>query len=205
MDKQPDLERARQYALDRLEKQLSPRLVYHSLEHTRDDVEPAVERLAQIENIAGIELLLVQTAAYYHDIGYIYQREDHERVSAELAGRVLPIFGYSFDHIRTIQAMIMVTRLPQSPHTLLEEILADADLDSLGRMDCIPKSFALRAELEDFGVMFSDEQWFTQQLKFFQSHQYFTRAAHQLRDEGKRQNIEAMRELLDAEHRKQKI
>ena len=28
--------------------------------------------------------------------------------------------------------MIMATRLPQSPHGLLQEILADADLDVLG-------------------------------------------------------------------------
>lgn len=205
MNKQPDFERARQYALERLGKQLSPRLVYHSLEHTRDDVEPAAVRLAQIENITGLDLILLRTAAYYHDIGYIYQREDHEHVSAELAARVLPIFGYVSTHIRTIRDMIMVTKLPQNPHTLLEKILADADLDSLGRDDCIQKSFALRAELADFGMMYTDEQWYNQQLKFFQSHDYFTAAAHQLRDEGKRKSIDAMRDLLENELRKQKI
>lgn len=38
---QPDFEQAVQYALGRLERELSLKLCYHSLEHTRDDVVPA--------------------------------------------------------------------------------------------------------------------------------------------------------------------
>src|SRR5688500_819275 len=39
-DQQPDYEAALRYALDRLERELSPNLFYHSLQHTRDDVFP---------------------------------------------------------------------------------------------------------------------------------------------------------------------
>ena len=45
---QPDFKRARQYALERLERELPPTLIYHSLAHTRDDVVPAAERLAAL-------------------------------------------------------------------------------------------------------------------------------------------------------------
>jgi hypothetical protein len=41
---------------------------------------------------------------------------------------------------------------------LLEEILADADLDVLGRDDFFSRGQALRAEREALGKMVSDEQ-----------------------------------------------
>src|SRR3989304_3776280 len=86
----PDFERARQYALDRLERELSPALVYHSLVHTRDDVGPAAERLADLEGVTGEARLLLLTAAYFHDIGFTLQREDHEALGAGLVREGLP-------------------------------------------------------------------------------------------------------------------
>jgi uncharacterized protein len=50
---QPDFERAKQYALERLEQDLSPALTYHCLTHTRDDVMPAAERLAALKRVIG--------------------------------------------------------------------------------------------------------------------------------------------------------
>ena len=73
---QPDFERAKEYALKRLEKELPPDLLYHNLEHTRDIVVPAVERLAAMEGIEGEALLLLRTAAYYHDLGFVEHRLD---------------------------------------------------------------------------------------------------------------------------------
>jgi uncharacterized protein len=67
----PDLERARVYALERLSRELSPRLTYHSLAHSQQDVVPAVERLTLSEGVAGRDLLLLLTAAYFHDVGHV--------------------------------------------------------------------------------------------------------------------------------------
>lgn len=49
----PDFERAQQYALEWLERELAPTHTYHSLVHTGDEVVPAAERLAAMERIAG--------------------------------------------------------------------------------------------------------------------------------------------------------
>ena len=193
---QPDFERARQYALERLERDLSPALTYHCLAHTRDDVVPAAERLATLEGVTGESLLLLCTAALYHDIGFVEQRDDHETIGVRIAREVLPRFGYSPAHIEAIGGMILATKLPQSPHTLLEEILADADLDVLGRDDFLIRSRDLQAELAAFGTPMSDEQWFGGQLKFMQAHRYFTVAARTLRDTMKQVNIEALISLL---------
>jgi len=193
---QPDFERARQYALERLERDLSPALTYHCLAHTRDDVLPAAERLAALEGVTGESLLLLRTAAWYHDIGFVEQRAEHETIGVRIAREVLPRFGYSPAHIEAIGGMILATKLPQSPHTLSEEILADADLDVLGRDDFLVRSRDLQAELAAFGTPTTDEQWFSGQLEFVQAHRYFTVAARTLRDTTKQANIEALISLL---------
>ena len=43
-----DFEAAKKYAIDRLKRELSPLLVYHSLWHTTDDVVLAAIRLADL-------------------------------------------------------------------------------------------------------------------------------------------------------------
>jgi uncharacterized protein len=194
---QPDFKRARQYALGRLERELPPMLCYHSLAHTRDDVVPAAERLAALEGVDGEALLLLRTAAFYHDLGHVEQYLNHEAIGIRIAAQVLPHFGYSAAHIQVISGLIMATKLPQSPRTLLEEIMADADLDVLGRDDFFTRNQDLRAERAALGVPTTDEEWYSGQLEFIQSHRYFTAAARTLRDAKKQQNIEEMIKLLE--------
>ena len=193
---QPDFDRARQYVFSRLEQKLSPKLVYHSLWHTRDEVLPASERLAALESVAADDLILLYTGALFHDIGFVLQRVNHEDMGAQIAAEVLPGFGYNPAQIAVIDGMIMATKLPQSPHTPLEEIVADADLDVLGREDFIPRNQALREELAVFGSTTTDEQWYSNQLKFIESHRYFTSAARALRDDQKKKNIKTLIEHI---------
>jgi len=192
----PDFELAQQYALERLERELSPRLVYHSLWHTRDEVVPAVERLAALEGVTSEALLLLRTGAWYHDIGCLVQRPDHEAIGVGIAYAALPRFGYSAEHLRVITGLILATKLPQTPHTLLEEILADADLDVLGREDFFARSAALRAETEALGQPTTDAGWNQGQQAFLQNHRYFTPSAHRLRDPQKAQNVLKLSQML---------
>lgn len=193
---QLDFEAARRYALERLERELPPGCVYHSLAHTRDEVVPAAERLASLEGVAGEPLLLLRTAAYYHDIGLVRQRANHEAAGVAIAVAALPRFGYSPAQIQAIGGMIMATQLPQRPHTPLEALLADADLDVLGRPDFLHRNQALRAEIETFGAAVGDAQWYEEQLRFLRAHRYWTAAARALRDDQKHVNYAALQRLL---------
>jgi uncharacterized protein len=193
---QLSFERAKHYALERLERELPSTLCYHTLAHTRDDVVLAAERLAAMEEVTGEELLLLRAAAYLHDLGFIVQHADHEAISARIACEVLPGFGYSPTQIKVITGIIMATQLPQSPRNLLEEILADADLDVLGRDDFWERNQTLRAELAAIGKPMTDEQWFSEQCKFIQGHRYWTVAARTLRDARKQENVAGMAMLL---------
>jgi uncharacterized protein len=195
---QPDYDRARTYALTRLASDLDPALCYHSLAHTRDDVALAMERLAPMEGVAGEALLLVRTAACFHDLGFLERRDGHEAVGVRLAAEVLPGYGYSPAQIVQIGGMIMATRLPQAPNGLLEQLLADSDLDLLGREDFIVLNARLRAELAHFQPDPGDVAWLRGQIAFLRGHRYWTASARRLRETGKRQNITALEQMLAA-------
>ena len=176
----PDTEGALRYALSRLERELSPELTYHNLWHTAEDVLPAAQRLAALMGVSPEDARLLEIGAAYHDIGFVVRRQEHERAGAEIAAQVLPGFGFTSEQVAAVQGMILATRLPQSPRTPLEEILADADLDVLGREDSLARSQALRAELASFGAPVAETEWYRRQLKFFREHRYFTSAARSL-------------------------
>jgi len=194
----PNIEQACAYALDRLAHELSPKLSFHSLTHTRDDVVPAALRLAAQLDIGGIDMRLLRTAACYHDIGFIERRDGHEEVSARIATAVLPNFGYSSEQVACVVGMIMATRLPQMPKNLLEQIIADADLDSLGRADFFTRNQALRDELAAFDHVMSDTLWYRTQLTFLRSHHYWTAEAASLRGPTKKQHIDELIKRLEA-------
>lgn len=192
-----DVEHAITYALNRLEHDLPAELVYHSLAHTRDEVEPVAIHLAHMEGIVNDEsLLLLHTAAYYHDIGYVEDVHNHEAAGVRIARTVLPYFGYCAAQIDVIDGLIMATRQPQSPRTPLERILADADLDSLGRLDFIQRSLDLYAEVTTLGDTLSLAEWYQRQLEFLSTHCYFTSSACAMRNRGKQNNIELLRHML---------
>lgn len=194
---QPDLGQAQQYVLGRLACELPPNLTYHSIAHTRDDVVPAAQRLAVLEGISGEAYLLLVTAAYFHDLGYVERYDDNEVIAVSIARQVLPGMGYSQDHLQVIDDLILATRVPQTPHTRLAEILVDADLDSLGRDDFFETSLALRAELELQGRKLPLVEWYQRQRAFLQTHRYFTTAARTNREAGKQANLKRLNFLLD--------
>jgi uncharacterized protein len=195
MDRQ-NFEKAKQYALQRLETELSPGLYYHNLMHTTDDVVPATEKFAEGEGIKGESLDLLLTAAWFHDLGFIEVRADHEVIGARIASEVLRGLGFSNQQIQTVRSVIIATVIPQSPQTILEEIMADADLDVLGRDDFMLRNGNLRRELAFFGQEFTDLQWFSDQLRFLETHTYFTASARALRDAGQAKNVAELKKKL---------
>ncbi len=90
----------------------------------------------------------------------------------------------------------MATKMPRTPETRLEEILADADLDNLGRSDFLQRSLDLRKEWGTFGRQWTDQEWYISQLEFMAGHRYFTASARQLREAQKQQNMQQLRQAL---------
>jgi HD superfamily phosphodiesterase len=185
------VEQAGEFILNRIEKELPDTFYYHNADHTRD-VYSAAKMIGEAEHIAADEMQLLLAAAYYHDSGYLVSTHEHEQESCKIAREHLPAFGFSYGNIDRICGMIMATRIPQSPKNQLEQILADADLDYLGRDDFFTIGDRFYREL---GLTSRDE-WNRMQLKFLNGHKYFTQTALNLRGPKRQQNLEQVRALL---------
>ena len=187
-------EEASDYILTKLRGELPVTLHYHSVEHTLGVYE-AAKRLATLENIDDYEMRLILTAACYHDTGFLTRADGHELISCEITRKTLPGYGYNPAEIDQICGMIMATRLPQTPKNYLEEILADADLDYLGRDDFFLWSNKLNLEMKDLGKT-SAADWNRVQIDFLEKHHYFTKSAQNLRLKKKAKHLEELKAKL---------
>jgi adenylate cyclase len=181
--------------LDKLEKELPQSLYYHNVKHTMD-VVTQVELIGLGENVTDEDLLLLKTAALFHDTGHTISYDNHEYFSCLVAREILPEYYYITSQIDTICELIMATKLPPKPGNKLEEIMCDADLDYLGRSDMIPVSNTLFHELRERSMIKSLNDWNTLQMKFISGHQYFTVTARNLREVNKQMQIERIRNLI---------
>ena len=183
----------KQPILSRLEKELDPRLGYHNIMHTLDVLEQA-EVLAKQEKVTDKhDLLLLKTAAVFHDSGFLFVYKGHEEKGCEIASESLRNV-FSEEDIKKVCGMIMATKIPQSPNTLLEQIICDADLDYLGRNDFEPISQNLYKEFLTFKIIPEDMIWDHIQIKFFESHHYFTGSSISKRNEKKLKHLNILKE-----------
>jgi len=181
--------------LDKLEKELPAYVFYHNVKHTVD-VVTEVELIGWAEGCTDEEILLLKTAGLFHDTGITVSFDNHELHGAEYARKILPGYNYSPEQIDRICSIIMSTKLPPKPSTLLEEIICDSDLDYLGRSDFIPVSNTLFEELKAQNKMKDLNEWNKMQVKFISGHQYFTKTARSLREVNKQLQIERIQSLI---------
>lgn len=188
--------RLEDFVLNKLRLELDPRLYYHGIHHTMD-VVLACQKIALSEGVHGIDLILLQTAAYFHDMGFIRKYKGHEEISCQFATEILPGFGFKRNEIDLINEMIMATKIPQTPRSFLGEILCDADLDYLGRNDFEQIAFSLYKELMAFNLITDEKQWNRIQVNFLSNHKYFTRTAIFTRDEKKQLHLKRLMEVVE--------
>ncbi|MCU0462511.1 MAG: HD domain-containing protein [Bacteroidales bacterium] len=181
--------------LDKLERELPSYLFYHNVKHTVD-VVTEVELIGWAEGCSDEEILILKTAGLFHDVGHTVIYDGHELQGTLIAREMLPAYNYSPKQIEKICSIIMSTKLPPQPTTLLEEIICDSDLDYLGRSDFIPVSNTLFEELKAQNKMGSLNDWNKIQVKFISGHQYFTKTARSLREVNKQLQIERIQSLI---------
>src|SRR6185437_5953105 len=126
-----EFDKAYSFLIEKLEKELPSYLHYHNAAHTKD-VVAASERLALSENVSEDNLIILKTAALFHDSGFLETYTDHEENSCDMARKCLPQFGYNKEEIERICALILCTKIPQTADNKLGQILCDADLYYLG-------------------------------------------------------------------------
>lgn len=190
-----DIQKAEDYVFDKLNENLSDSLFYHGVHHTIDVTNAALQ-LAIAEGIDNKEkLILIQTAALYHDLGFITTYNGHELESCRLAKVSLPNFGYNQEQIDIVCGMIMATKIPQSPTNHLERIIADADLDYLGREDFQSVAQSLYEELQERELVTDHDTWNKVQISFLENHQYWTETARKWRNNAKQKRLNELKAM----------
>ncbi len=197
-----NLPEAEAFILGKLRTELSDTLYYHSSDHTLDVAE-AAGRIAQAEGITDEETLtLLRTAALFHDAGFITTYKGHEAESSRMAHEFLPQFGYEPRQIVLISGMIAATKIPQSPKNKLEEILADADLDYLGRPDYEPIAYSLYREMRARDLVSGEGAWNQIQMEFIEKHSYWTEYSRTVRQPAKYYHLRRLRKEGEEKGRK---
>lgn len=182
-----EIVKAEEFIFDYLQKNLPSTLYYHNVRHTKDVLQNAIA-LAKTEGIKGDELILLKTAAMFHDSGFTVRNKNNEVIGCDIAQKNLVNFNYSKEQIEIICGMIMATKIPQTCSSHLQEIICDADLDYLGRDDFWELSEKLYKELNEEKKI-SKIAWYMIQFSFLRKHNYFTISARKLRNKLKQKHL----------------
>ena len=184
------------FLINKLEKDLPSYLVYHNAQHTKN-VIAAVEHLAYTENVSDNDLILLKTAALFHDAGFLQQAEDHEEISCEIANQYLPQYNYTPAQIEIICRAIKDTKIPQIAEDHLGKILCDADLYYLGTEEYTANATNLFKEFKKTNYIKTAAEWQGQQIAFLSLHKYFTQTAINEREVQKQINLQKLKFTVD--------
>ncbi|MEO6916252.1 MAG: Pycsar system effector family protein [Chitinophagaceae bacterium] len=177
-----------------------PSLFFHNYHHTESVVRACTE-MANHYRLPEEEKFVLLVAAWFHDTGYLQSgAPDHEEASVEISRKFLTDKEIPEEIADKIFACIRVTRMPQSPASLVEKIICDADLSHLG-MDTFPESNkALKNELIAAGQDIYDKQeWAFKSIRFLDTHRYFTDYALQKFEPGKQSNLKKLKKKYPEE------
>lgn len=191
------LQDARQFVSQLFIQKIDPHFRYHNLVHTTEVVK-GCETLADFYGISENERLSVLIAAWFHDSGYAAgSAKDHEVYSQKLATDFLVEKQVDQARIDEVVACIGATKVPQSPNTLIEKIICDADLFHLGSEDFAKKNKLLRQEISDHHDKKLDKkEWRKENIRFLQTHHFFTSYGKENLEPVKQKHL---RELLEKE------
>jgi uncharacterized protein len=189
----PEFQIIKDKVLHTLATRIAPGYTYHNVNHTAEVLTNA-ERIAREEGIIDDrDLLLLKVAALYHDMGFLIIYKGHEEVSCQMARHDLRNEKFSKEELDTICSIIMATRIPQTPKSQLEQIICDADLDYLGRDDFECLSNKLMNEYLQQGFVATESDWMNVQIKFIESHHYFTQSSQRNRNPKKLKHLENLK------------
>ena len=176
---------------------------YHNLSHAEAVVKAANE-IAEGMKLSEQQQLILTVAAWFHDLGYIWQIEGHEAMGARVAERFLKERKVDADEISQVRSCILSTKYPQHPGSILEQVLCDADLLHLGQKDFFNKCALIREEWSlTRKLNYTDEEWHALNLEFISKHIFHTPYCKKNFDKRKSKNILFISALLKDDKKKQ--
>jgi predicted metal-dependent HD superfamily phosphohydrolase len=195
-DPQPQLISAAQdYVTDIFLNKVNKSFKYHNLEHTKG-VVMACEKIADYYQLQPEDRTALLISAWFHDSGFSSgDAHGHEAISVRLATTFLQEHNADAAFVQKVSSCIGATRMPQSPGSLIEQILCDADLFHLGTDEFNAKNEELRLELSEFSKdELTKKKWRKMNISFLENHKYFTDYGRRKLQPVKEQHIEELKD-----------
>lgn len=182
-----------QYVTEALTTKLDENYLYHNIRHT-ERVVKSTKELAENCEINDKESLILVTAAWFHDIGYIDGFDDHEEKSCKIAEKYLKNEGCDQAFIAAVNACIMATKSGHEPNNILEKIIADADCSHFAKDSYIETTELLRQELILLDrTNYSIDEWRDENIKMLTTkHKYYTPYAKENWQDQKDENVKRL-------------
>jgi len=199
------LDQARAHVFSLFHTKNDDRLVYHNLFHTEQVVQ-AVVKIANHYQLSDQDFFIVNTAAWFHDIGYLTNFEQHEARGAESAEDFLKAKGLDPAVILQVTNCILATKMPQRPLGLLEQIVCDADLFHLGGDSFKERNKLMLKEAEACkGRKIDKTEWRLKTIALFEGHHYHTAYCQELLSAKKEMNLTELKEKSIKEAKEKEI
>jgi predicted metal-dependent HD superfamily phosphohydrolase len=188
---------AEQYVVNIFSQRIDRELSFHSFEHTRDVVLHC-ELIAGNYELNETDHTALILAAWFHDTGYSAgSKKTHEQESQRIATEFLQRNHAGPELIARVNGCIIATRMPQSPTTLIERIICDADLFHLGTNEFSAKNKLLRDEINNFQEdKIGKKEWKKLNIEFLDRHRYFTEYGRETLEPVKRRHLEELKEKV---------
>ncbi|MEL7586183.1 MAG: Pycsar system effector family protein [Prolixibacteraceae bacterium] len=189
-------DQAKLFVIDFFNQNSDPKYTFHTLEHTLHVVHQA-EEIGKGEGLDEKQMQAVLIAAWFHDVGYLIQLEDHESCSIRMVRSFLEKYPVQPEVAEMIEACIKATRRDHEPLTLPEKVIMDADVSHLGDPDFITISKKLRKERSICtNCEVQPLEYWKGTLAFMERQQFHTGYALSHFQPVKLQNLEKVRELI---------
>jgi predicted metal-dependent HD superfamily phosphohydrolase len=175
---QPDIITAAEDYVRQIFEQKIPSDVYtyHNWTHTCQ-VRDEVLLLARQEGVTNGDLVLLNLATLFHDVGFSETYSGHEEVGIRLIKEFLAKWNYPEEKVRTIVGLIEATKMDTKPRNKLEALIKDADTSSLGKSYFQIYTNSLRKELNVLQhALISKKDWNRENLRFIDEHEYYSEA-----------------------------
>lgn len=185
------LQETEQYVLQFFTEKISSKYIFHDFEHTAQTVG-ATRGIAEGFEFDENDMALVEMAAWFHDTGYYEGPEEHEERSCAIATAFLKS-KISETDLEKVLGCIRATRIPQTPTTVMEQVLCDADLSHLGMKSYWDRTSKLRQEFAlTRSKILSDREWIDFEINFMLGHEYHTAVARELFNKKKAKHIQQL-------------
>jgi len=187
------ISKAEAFVTEFFKEHFGDKYVYHNLQHTQE-VVAAAQEIAKTQDLSQEDENLLILAAWFHDTGYVFGKENHEQRSCEIVKDFLAAQQDSKVDQEALSRLILSTKVGTATEGIMQEILCDADLSHIGSANYWDKSARLRHELLlTEGKIMTEVEWVDFELNFMQNHTFNTEVAAGLYEKRKQKHIRTLK------------